>query len=440
MRRISLSIPLEISGISLTEKIIFWTIVLTPFWWLLGIQPLFYPSISALLVTINLNFEEVLDKSFPVFVLAWLAMLVVALITIILGLDEVQASTKIVAASFVTLYKGYFMIFCCIATPFLTRVRSQVITRAVIWMSIVFLAVLVIQLIMLGVGFDDAVFKPPLSKLIPGGDDSNSLLVRSAKVSVFFGIPLPRSLLHTADPPILGAFALLTSLINLNETDPLLKKIGLTGSISSLIISFSRSAWVGFIMSIILVSLFRSSRARQITAQFNFLIFLFCSSVSITVFQLIELPAKIFNSARADSSSTRDIVVQATIEAWQDKFWLGWGIIRGKVWLYEDVYLQLTSFSSYAAVLYLHGVVGFSVFCLALISTLATLFRYAVAQHENCQTAFSGFLLLCALLQATPLTWMAIYLWFFFIWVSSVLVEADQASYRNWAISFSPMW
>lgn len=423
-------INLGLKNFSFSEKVIYWTAILTPIWWLLGIQPLFYPAVAVFLLAINLRLDKLIRHPLPAFIWAWFILTIVSLATAIAGLDEINASFKTIAAALVTFFKSYLMIFAYLVVPFLAQIRVQVVTQAVAWMSVGTLINLVIQLGLLAIGIQDAVFIPVLARLIPG-DASTSLLVKSAKIAEFFGIPLPRSLLHTADPPILGAFAVLCILICLTEKDLFLRRLSLAGGIAALIISFSRSAWIGLLAALSIILFFRSHQFKQIYLWITATVFWTSSLAELTIQQLFAKPVEIFTSARENSSETREIVVQKTLEAWQEKFWFGWGIIRGDVWLYENVYLKLGSFSTYAAVLYLNGIIGFIALLLSLALTLIAFYRPATAGNLSCQISFSALVVLYALIQATPLSWMAIYLWFFFVWLGAVAAENRQHDTSN---------
>ncbi len=413
------SLKIASGDLSLTEKVIYWTAVLTPLWWLLGIQPLLYPLVMVGLLVANFSLSKCIRQPPPFFVLMWLLMAIVSLWTALLGLEEMQADLRTVAAAMVTFLKSYLMILACISLPFLTTIRIQVVTEAVSLMSAGVLVNLIVQMGLLAIGIRDVVYIPPLAKLIPG-DVSTSLIVQTAGISKFYGIPLPRSILHTADPPILGTFAVLCTLVCLTEQNAVLKKIAIAGSISALILSFSRSSWVGIVTAGLILLAFRSSLFKQLSLWLSAAVFAVCSVLSLTIKQLLETPSEIFTSGRADSSEARALIVQKTVEASQEKILLGWGVIRGEVWLYDDFYLKLGSFSTYAAILYLNGLVGLTAFILSIGSTLLAFYQPALAGNFRCQISLASLLVLCALIQATPLSWMAIYLWFFFIWIGAV--------------------
>ncbi|WP_121967592.1 O-antigen ligase family protein [Leptolyngbya sp. BC1307] len=423
------------SPLSLAEKILYWTAVLTPVWWLSGIQTLFYPAVVIFLLLYYFRFDTVLRRRLPLCVWAWLIMTVFMLWTTILGLEDMSAGLTTVAAAMVTFFKSYLLIFAAIALPFFSRIRLPILTRGIVLMTLGMLVNLIVQMGLLVAGMSQQVLTPPLARLIPG-DVSSSLLVKTASFEFFAGLPVPRTILHTADPPILGVCSLLCFLICLNETNRPLRNWALFSTICTLIISFSRTAWIGFIASLILLACLRYATVRQLPLWLTAITLSILSWFELTVGALLQKPQEIFDSARASSSSTRALVVKETLEAWQEKLWLGWGVIRGRAWIYDDNYITLGSFSTYAAVLYLNGVIGFVVFILALGLTVADFYSGAIRNHFACQIALVGFLILCILIQATPLSWMAIYLWFFFVWIGAVLQEyrqeTQQADRLSW--------
>jgi hypothetical protein len=301
----------------------------------------------------------------------------------------------------------------------------KVVTRAVAWLATGYLATTIIEVAMLLLKIGGSGYMPPLARLIPG--DKGSLRVFFAVHSSFFGLPIPRTVLYTPDPPILGACAVLCFLICVNEPDRRLRNVALVGCLTALTVSASRSAIACLPVAIILAICFQSGLFRQLSLWLTSLTFLVSSILGLTIEELVYQPTEAFNKARASSSSERAIVVQKTLEAWQGSPWIGWGVVRGSAHLYEDAYIALGSFSTYAAVLYLHGIVGFIALIVAMILSLFAFYTQAIEGNTFCKWAFAGLLVLYILCNATPLSWMAVYLWFFFAWLGAVLCEAQQS-------------
>lgn len=431
--QLNLSNTFDSRDFSTAEKVVFWTAILTPVWWLLGIQPLFYPSVVIFLLIANFRIDAVVLRGLPICIWAWLLMTIAMFWTAILGLNDMKADSLTYAAAFVTFFKSYLMIFAAMALPFFCKLRIDVITRAIALMSIGFFINIVVQMMLLAVGVNGNTFEPfePfLARVLPGsGEASSSLLIIPPSIQPFFGIPMPRVVLHTADPPILGFCALLCFLVCLTESNERLRRLSLVSSLAALILSFSRSSWLGLLFAGVVIALFNNRKVIHFPFWIASGAFFISSVFGFTVNQILDRPRAFFSNARAESDKVRDIVVQATLDAWLEKKWLGWGVIRGSAWLYDDSYISLGSFSTYAAVLYLNGVVGFIIFIAALAATLYNFFRFAFYENNfRCQIAFTGYLALVALIQATPLSWMAIYLWFFFIWSGATLRDAFISS------------
>jgi hypothetical protein len=421
----------QLGTLSFPERVIYWTIVLTPLWWLSGLQTLLYPVMIVGLFVVTFDFNKLIKTSLPVCVWAWLAMAIVMVWTAIIGLGSVGFGFQKTAAFAVTFLKSYCLIFLCLTLPFWNQIRVRVVTRAVAWMATGYLVTLTIQLIILFLGLAKAPLLPPLARLIPG--DKLSLLIKFAVFQPFFGIPLPRTELYTPDPPILGVCALLGFFICLGETDRRLRRFALGGCLSALLISQSRLAWVCFPLALLILACFSSRWARQCSLWGASFTSLLCALLGLTLSQLINKPWEIFNGARAASSKDREFVVRKTLEAWQESPWVGWGIIRGSArwYTYE---IALGSFSTYASVLYLHGIVGFSVFVVALALTLWNFWGSAVRGNPPSKRAFASLVALYVLCQATPLTWMTVYFWFFFIWLGAILAEIQppESSITSW--------
>ncbi|MBW4641434.1 MAG: O-antigen ligase family protein [Goleter apudmare HA4340-LM2] len=415
----------KLGTLSFAEKVIYWTIILTPVWWLLGIQTIVYPVAIALLLVQGLQIDKLIKNSLPICNWAWLGMTLAALWTNILGLEQIGYFTLKTFATLFTLFKGYFMIFACMTVPFWHHVRVKVITRAVSWMAVSFLVTLAIQLLILVAVGPQEPFLPPLARLIPG--EKVSMMVKFAIIQPFFGIPLPRTDLYTADPPILGVTALLSFFICLSENNKHLRNFALTGCLFALIISQSRLAWVCFPLVFVIIACFRSGLARQGSLWVASFTSLFCAVLGLALQDVVRAPLATFNSARADSSKDREYVINATIDAWKDSPWVGWGIMDKTVtWGNGEFVLPLGTFSSYAQVLYVHGLFGFIFFAIALVSTVCSFWEPSVRGNRNCQQAFACLVALYLLCQATNLSWMAIYFWFFFVWLGSILSAVQQ--------------
>lgn len=397
-----------------------------PVWWLLGIQTLFYPLVVISLLIANFTIDKLIQTSFPITIWAWFAMSMAMLWTALLGINEMGFNLLTLAAATVTFSKSYFLIFACLAIPFWSEVRIKVITRAVAWLSTGYLGTLAVEMILLPLKIGQQPILPPFARLIPA--DKGSLTIQLASMSSFFGIPLPRSLLYAPDPPISGIIAVLGFVICLGEPNRRLRQLSLIGSFCALIISFSRSSWLALPLALLISLGFNSSLTRQLFLWVASLVSLLSGILELTIADLVEKPMAIFDSARSDSSKDRAIVVGKTLEAWLESPWIGWGVIRGSAHLYEDAYISLGSFSTYAAVLYLHGIVGFSVFMLALISTLWFFFTPAVQGNLLCRRAFGCLVALYLGLNATPLSWMTVYFWYFFVWLGVIMKDVYQQS------------
>lgn len=407
---------------SRTEQIVFWTAVLTPIWWLLGIQVLLYPAVLITLLAVALTLDKLLNSSLPACAWAWFLMACVMFITGVIGLSDVGLSVSNVAAQGVTFFKSYLLIFACLSLPFWSSLRLWVITRAVAWLAAGYCLSISAVLGMLVLGIKG--YTPLLAVLVPG--DRLSLRVTFASIQSFFGVPLPRTALYTPDPPILGVCAVCCIFICLGETNRRLRGLALVGSGLALVLSFSRSAWVCLPLALLVIAAFRSSLSRQILLWGTAAIATLSGWFRLTPAELVTQPLAVFTKARAGSSGDREVVVRKTLEAWQESPWLGWGIIRGSVrWYTYDV--KLGSFSTYASVLYLHGLVGFIVFLGALVSTLWAFYGPAVRGKVIAARAFASLVALYLLCTATPLSWMASSLWFYFVWLGAVLAETRQA-------------
>jgi hypothetical protein len=421
-------VPLKLN--SWTEKIVYWTLVLTPIWWLLGIQALFYPVVAICLLLKGLSIDKLARQSLPVAVWFWFAMSMVMLGTAFLGLASTGMEIGKLAGQVVAFMKGYFLIFACLALSFWKPLRLCVVTRAVAWMAVGYLVACGILVVFILAGSPGgSSFTPLFASVIQV--DAQSLQVDLGGMDKFMGIPMPRTRLYTADPPILGACALLALLVCLGETDKKLRTTAIVGCMVALLFSFSRLAWICLPVLFLLTAAFRSGRLREGLLWLGTAYFGFCAVTSTAPGELFDVLIGGFTQLRPGSSTDRDLVVHRTLEAWQESPMLGWGIIQGSVrWYIYNI--ALGSFSTYAAVLYLHGIVGFGVFIATLVATAWAYWERAISGDAFAGRALAGLLILYMLCAATPLSWMAHSLWFFFVWLGAVLKEAPakKAAFR----------
>jgi O-Antigen ligase len=411
----------KLGALSYTEAAIYWTALLTPLWWLLGVQVLLYPAVVATLLGAGLSVDKLAKTSLPLSAWAWLAMALTMLMTNVLAFDT--ASLVQVATLTVAFLKGYFLIFASLALPFFQPLRSAVVTRAVAWMSashMLFLAVTTTLWLLQIRGID----RPLLASILPGDSAFALNLAGSEK---FLGLTLPRISGYTPDPPILGTYAVLCFFICLGESNRWLRRAALAGSILGMVFSFGRTAWLAFPIAVAVNLLFRLSIFPQMVlgaaAMATFVWGLFWTKAE----ELFQGGTAQFNQVResgTSSSTTRAKVVNRTLELWQESPWTGWGFIQHQVHLYEKTYMPATTFSTYAAVLYLHGAVGFVVFLLAILATLWDVYEPSLLGDALAARACGSLVALYLMLGTTTLSWMAPFLWFFFVWLGTVIREA----------------
>ena len=319
------------------------------------------------------------------------------------GLYSIGFPSNAAIAAVVTFLKSYFMIFTAMILPFLQKIRLRVITRAVVWLSIGYIVTTVVLLAMLFLNLNPppvppltvAQIIPLLANVIPGGKET--LAINLAEFQPFFGISLPRILLYTADPPILGVCAVFNLLICLGESDRKLKWWAIAGCLIALFLCFSRIAWIAVPCTFLIVYCFRKRWLGLSSLWVGMGLGMLAASLGLTIIQMFEQPMELFTSARVESSRDRALVVSRTIDAWLEYPWFG---------------------------LYLHGVFGFVVFIAALGLTLWDLWQSAKLGSIVAQRAFAAVLVLVLMCNATPLSWMAVSFWYFFIWLGVILYRS----------------
>jgi hypothetical protein len=396
-------------------------LLLTPVWWLLGIQVILYPVVVVGAMAIGvLQFPQI---KFPAVTWGWLTMALVMAFSAFGGLESIGFEPVRVMAQILAFLKGYFLIFGCLLLPSLWQLRTVHVRRAVVGLAILYLITIVIFLCTFLVGFKVHYYDPLLSQL----NASEVLGVRvfiGMGLQPFFGVQFPRTALFTADPPILGVCALAAICICWREPDRRLRVLSLTGGSLALLFSFSRIAWLCLPLIFALYFCLRSDTAKRIALWLGALVTFVCGLASLAPLELVDNFFGVVNQARAGSSLDRNRVIAKTLEAWQESPWIGWGIIRGSVrWYTYDV--ALGSFSTYGAVLYLHGIVGLCFLVVAMVITLWHFTLSAIKGNVDAAWAAASLVALYVCCGATPLTWMAPVLWFYFLWLGAVLQDTQ---------------
>jgi len=412
---------LKLGALSYTEAAIYWTALLTPLWWLLGVQVLLYPAVVITLLAAGFSVDKLAKKPLPLSAWAWFAMSLTMLMTTVLAWDGVGFEQ--VARLTAVLMKGYFLIFASLALPFFQPLRSAVITRAVAWMAASYTLFLAISTALWFFNIP-GINKPLLASILPGDSLSSVGIAGSTQ---FLGLTLPRILGYTSDPPILGTCAVLYIFICLGEPNRWLRQAALIGSVLGLIFSFGRTAWLALPIAIAVNLLFRLDIIPQILLGTAALASFIGGLFAVSLEELFQGGVTLFNQTRGDgveSTKTRTKVINRTLELWQESPWTGWGFIQHQVHLYNNAYMPATTFSTYAAVLYLHGAIGFVVFLLAMLATLWDVYEPSIRGDTLAARACASLVALYLMFGTTTLSWMAPYLWFFFVWLGTVIREA----------------
>jgi O-Antigen ligase len=421
----------DLGELSHAEWVVYWSIVLTPLWWLLGIQTLLFMLIPVYLLIRGFDLDRIFNQKLPIAIWGWLVVCMVTFSLAMISLANLGLPSGKIVSTMVTFTKGYFLIFSCLMLPFWHRIRMKVISRAVCWVAFSYLITLAIQVVCLLGNLWKEPIVPPLAKIIPG--DKMSLLVKPAVWQKFFGILLPRTCLYTADPPIPAICGLLFYFICRGEENDRLRQMGVTGCVVALIVSQSRLAWVCFPLTVLTSAFFQHFFARQLSLWGMTGISTWSAILGITVKEMLSKPMEVFNSARAESSADRARVVGATLKAWQEYPWFGWGVPQGSVkWYIYDI--ELGSFSTYAAMLYLQGYFGFGFFLFALCSTLVTCAVAGMNGSVPGARAVGALLGLYFLMESLPITWVAVYFWVFFVWIGAIFLDNmdSRATVPQW--------
>jgi len=153
---------------------------------------------------------------------------------------------------------------------------------------------------------------------------------------------------------------------------------------STLIVTTSRAGIISCLGSIIFIR-------QRLKARWRFLVYValvcalligvgFALEYALTPESLLKW-GESFVTARGQSHLTRMTIYQATFKSWLERPLLGWGTQRTPtVAGLSSNYPPLGSHSTYVAILYRHGLVGFAVFVWMILMVIGRLYRRGISR------------------------------------------------------------
>jgi O-antigen ligase len=369
-------------------------LLLLPVWWFLGLEQFIWPLIFVPLAGMLVYSRAKEGRGIVLPAASRWALLFLA-VQLISALFIVETSWYLVFARNLALWVGGASLYLLTVNlfPFGSEAFDRLL-RTVALMTLfcciaAYLAVLNIV---------DVQFVSPLAKVLPpviaNSEFAQAILDKSwsaLEATTIFGIRFgrPRSF-FTYPNPFAGYLVLTLPLLVYGATRQASRKgrwlwIGLAALAgSTLIITTSRAGIVSLLGAVIFVR-------QKLAARWRFLLYaaLACALLvgvgvileySLSQESLVEW-GELLVTARGKSHLTRMAVYTATLESWLERPLFGWGTQRtptaGGL---TPNYPPLGSHSTYIAVLYRHGLVGFAVFAAMIAAVIRQLYRRGLSR------------------------------------------------------------
>lgn len=367
------------------EKIVWYAIVGTYGFWLLGAVYLVAPVIGWILflrlVARQLKHPSVAADHLPLPLLVWAAAMGVMLLSLVVGHVDMELGLGKTIKSSIGWAKGWALLALF---PLVARldIRPCVIHRAacvVCRYTVLFFPFFVAAWI---VSLPTTLYVSPL-KLV-GGPGPEFFSVSLYELDP--GSGAPRWRLFTPWAPALGLLGNLYFLCALEEQDPRWRRWGLAGSLLMILISKSRLAMlccIGLYGLRLLFRYHRHPRVYFLATPFLLIGGLFGGALLEKVLGGMEA----IKAARADSTRVREALADIAIERWwNEAIWWGHGIVERGPHMVE--YMPIGSHHTWYGLLFVKGLVGAMALMVAFMVSVAALLPW-VARLPSARLAIS---------------------------------------------------
>jgi O-Antigen ligase len=373
-------VPVHLQPETTEEHLVYWTIVLTWVFWLLGalyvVSPFLGWALLALGISTKINGLASV-KPVPVTTQVVLGVWVVGglamLLALLIGHANFSLGLEQTIKSVIGWIKGWALLVVFLLSGTLLNVRPHLIYRATNILALQTLCLVPIFLIAKYIGLPKYLYVSPLYMLGGPGPE-------------FFNVEL-----YSQDPmsgalrwrffspwcPAAGMVAIFSFIFAACDRSLLWKSIGLTSAIAVCVMSQSRLAIIGLPLVGLLV-LFLSNITKPVALASAALVLFLVVLTADQIVEAYEIAKSIFENSRADSSFVRTTLQSIAQHRWwtEAPIW-GHGVVERGSHLVQ--YMPIGSHHTWNGLLYVKGIVGFTALAIPLTLTFLDLFAKAQA-------------------------------------------------------------
>ncbi|MBD2304830.1 O-antigen ligase family protein [Chroococcidiopsis sp. FACHB-1243] len=350
------------------EKVVWYSLIGTYIFFLLGAQYVVIPAIAWLLTLyvckkLWIQTERTLEEEkivIPLSIWIWLISIIIMGLGMIvghvdfeLGLFKIIASTANWARRW-SLWALFPLISCL-------NIRPALIYRAVCILCLQSLVIIPIAYILIALNIPDSAYISPL-KFLGGGPMYYAISLHS------FDIDTNQVRLSLFAPwaPALGLVANIYFLLAREEQNKKWRWIGIISCIAMIVLSVSRSAILCLFIIPFLTLFIKKINQPLVHVILGISSFFGAVFASLAI-ELLELFEKLFNSSRASSSKVRKTLSDMALYKWEKEapIW-GHGATEEKGPIIVAS-MPIGSHSTWSGLLYVQGLVGFIAFIFPLL-------------------------------------------------------------------------
>lgn len=331
----------------------------------------------------------------PAIIWVWIICMVVMLVAILIGLVDFGYDLKEIIRSSLNWMRDWALFALLPLLGCTLQIRPQLIYRAACNLCLQSLFVIPVCCLAYFAQLPHRLYSSPLERLTQNGEIyyNVELYIKDADSG---GLRLA---LFTPWGPALGLLSCMFFMFALQETNKVWKWIGLIGSMTMLIVSVSRGAYI-FLPTVLLLIWGLQNFTRpwvQIGAGLSiFVAGLFASPLLTKATELLDA----FKSARKSSSQLRAALERTALARWSEA--PIWG--HGKQIQGAPVFLGMPigSHHTWFGLLFTQGIVGFLAFAIPLASTIVLLLiKMHQSQKHQSRVAKAGLSVMLLILLAS---------------------------------------
>jgi hypothetical protein len=365
---------LEVQAETLEERLIYWTIVSTWGFWLLGALYVVGPVLGYVLLGIVLARELGLmekphqeTRHISPTVILWVAGMLIMEVALIIAFLDFELGFAAMVKSSIGWMKGWALLAIFILAGAMLSIRPEIVYRASSNLAAQTLLLAPLLLLASLIGLPQELYVSPLQILGgPGPEFFDVTLYTTTDTS---GLVRWRFFAPWATAAaFLAGFWFIFAMY---ETDKRLKVVALVSAVVVCLMTGSRSSVIVLPATVVLVLLISNVRRPEVLIGAA-LAAAAAVLLTDTIIMFYEDLSDAFYNARAASSRVRATLVSIASHRWQsDAFWFGHGTMERGPHLVE--FMMIGSHHTWYGLLFVKGIVGFIALAIPLTVSLISL-------------------------------------------------------------------